>query len=98
MAFTQLLCVDQEAAEALRRANAELPNLGGNYDPLMAKLREMLELNRNNQAGDRTSDMGSLADKRPRSDAGSDNPRPTSTPRLTREEQQQTNADGKVNK
>ena len=97
MAFVQFLCVDAEVVTALRQEFGDVPNLGGMHDPNMPDLREVhAALGKDRPQED--EGMGEAADridKRPRSEAGSDNPRPRSASRTTREEQQQSTADGK---
>ena len=94
--FIQFLCVDHDKSLEIRRDFPDVPNLGGPYDPGMATLREVPA----NSGGNRSKQSEAADDrpdenqKRPRSAAGSDNPRPTGVSRTTREEQQQTSADG----
>lgn len=96
IAFIQFLCVDQDKSSEIRRNFPDVPNLGGPYDPGMAMLREVPA----NWGGNRTAPNEDDPDapggnlKRPRSAAESENPRPTGTSRTTREEQQQTTANG----
>jgi hypothetical protein len=95
IAFVQFVCVDQEMSQAIRRDFPDVPNLGGPYHSGMANLREVpAKWGGNRAAPDEDGEDGpGAAHKRPRSEAGSENPRPTASARTTREEQQ-TSADG----
>ena len=88
-AFMQLLCVGQDEVKQVRNAFAEVPHLGGMYDPGMPRLVERAE----SVAGSDGTDI-TVPEPRKRqySDASSHNPRPATAAKLTTEAQEQLQA------
>jgi hypothetical protein len=95
-AFVQFLCVDQDTVQNLRQEFADVPNLGGNYDPHMPPMREVPAALGRDQDGPVDMDEEPDREKRARSKDGSENPRPRGIRRITREERQQATADGNL--
>ena len=77
MAFIQFLCVEQDMARGLREEFPDVPILGGTYDPGMANLREVPANSGRNPPTEKEDVELFGVHTRSRSEAGSDNPRPS---------------------
>ena len=96
VAFIQFLCVDQDKSMEIRRNFPDVPNLGGAYDPRTDQLQEFRANSGRDRGSEEEDEDAAGGTKRPRSEAGSDNPRPRGVARTTTEEHRQASADGNL--